>query len=323
MANQVLEIIKQRHYTGSRPGKRLDSYKLGLAVEGGGMRGMVSGGALAALESLNLKSAFDVVYGSSCGAYASSYFVAGNTLMGSRFYLDYSQRQLVSRWRALTGGRLFDLDYVRDKMHADTPLNYHEALRAKPPLHVVSIDAKSGRPVTFKGFKTAKEFDRALKASASIPPYYHPRPFKFRRRRVVDAATLDPFCIHSAIGEGCSHILVLFSMPWRNRHSPKIIDRRVIAPYLSRINHHLAELYLKHDENSVNGLNHLWSHYDGTHILTLAPAKGHKLPGQLTTNRKRLASGFLAGAEAALNIFAPDDKTTGLILNNLKLELKI
>ena len=51
--------------------------KLGLVVEGGGMRGVISGGALIALERLGLTSAFDEVYGESAGAINACYFLAG------------------------------------------------------------------------------------------------------------------------------------------------------------------------------------------------------------------------------------------------------
>src|SRR5215472_10719041 len=44
--------------------------KLGLVVEGGGMRGVVSGGALIAMERVGLTSVFDEVYGESAGAKA-------------------------------------------------------------------------------------------------------------------------------------------------------------------------------------------------------------------------------------------------------------
>jgi hypothetical protein len=40
----VLELLRQRVREGSVPGRRSDGFKLGLVVEGGGMRGIVTGG---------------------------------------------------------------------------------------------------------------------------------------------------------------------------------------------------------------------------------------------------------------------------------------
>ena len=42
----ALQLLRQRALSGSQPGARRDPFKLGLVVEGGGMRGCVSGGAL-------------------------------------------------------------------------------------------------------------------------------------------------------------------------------------------------------------------------------------------------------------------------------------
>ena len=51
----VLEMLQQRACDGSKPGQRTDGFKLGLAVEGGGMRGCVTAGALRALSELGLR----------------------------------------------------------------------------------------------------------------------------------------------------------------------------------------------------------------------------------------------------------------------------
>jgi predicted patatin/cPLA2 family phospholipase len=54
----------------SQPGRRADPYKVGLAIEGGGMRAVISAAMVAGLERLGLRNAFDAVYGSSAGACA-------------------------------------------------------------------------------------------------------------------------------------------------------------------------------------------------------------------------------------------------------------
>ena len=102
-----------------------------------------------------------------------------------------------------------------------------------------------------------------------------------------------------------------------------LLDKKFIVPYFAKISDHLAELYLHHGEYSVNGLSHIWNHFDGTHILAISPKKGLKLPGQLTKNRKRLGKGFLAGLEAVLNHLTLDEHSQELIIANFKRELNI
>lgn len=67
--------------SGSRPGHRTDPHKLGLVVQGGGMRGVVSAGALTVLHFLGLRRVFDATYGSSAGAMNLTYFLAVRSIL--------------------------------------------------------------------------------------------------------------------------------------------------------------------------------------------------------------------------------------------------
>ncbi len=53
----ALEVVKARWLDGTAPGRRRDGLKVGLVVEGGGMRGVVSGGALQAMHDLGMRCA--------------------------------------------------------------------------------------------------------------------------------------------------------------------------------------------------------------------------------------------------------------------------
>ena len=76
--HDVLNILHQRYHSQSTPMSRAanDTAVLSLAIEGGGMRGAVSGGMAAAIACLGLSNAFDSIYGSSAGSIIGSYFVS-------------------------------------------------------------------------------------------------------------------------------------------------------------------------------------------------------------------------------------------------------
>ncbi|EWM23186.1 Acyl transferase/acyl hydrolase/lysophospholipase [Nannochloropsis gaditana] len=85
----VAAAIHARIASRSTPGARTDGLKIGLSLEGGGMRGCVGAGMLAALNHLGLRDAFDVVYGSSAGSLMGAYFLSGQTpLEGPGIYYD-------------------------------------------------------------------------------------------------------------------------------------------------------------------------------------------------------------------------------------------
>src|SRR5947209_1851988 len=92
----VAQLLLDRQRTFSKPGSRADNRTIALAVEGGGMRGVVSAGMVAALEQLDLLHSFDVVYGASAGAVSAAYFVAGQARYGTTiFYDDINNRRFI------------------------------------------------------------------------------------------------------------------------------------------------------------------------------------------------------------------------------------
>ena len=77
-SHEVLNLLHQRYHSQSTPMSRSsnDTSILALSIEGGGMRGAVSGGMAAAIACLGLSNSFDSIYGSSAGSIIGSYFVS-------------------------------------------------------------------------------------------------------------------------------------------------------------------------------------------------------------------------------------------------------
>src|SRR6266498_2774957 len=129
----VRRILEDRRASGSRPGKRDDPHKVGLAVEGGGLRGVVSAAMLVALEDLGYADAFDEIYTCSSGALNGAYFVARKTWFPLSIYFDdLTTGEFLSFGRALRGQTPMNLDFVFDEVLARRkPLDY-ETIIADP-----------------------------------------------------------------------------------------------------------------------------------------------------------------------------------------------
>src|ERR1044071_2792696 len=87
-AHSVAQLLFARQEAASKPGQRQDGRFLALVVEGGGMRGVVSAGMVAALEELGFRDCFDAVYGSSAGAISGAYFIAKQARYGTTIFYD-------------------------------------------------------------------------------------------------------------------------------------------------------------------------------------------------------------------------------------------
>ncbi|KAG7345574.1 patatin-like phospholipase [Nitzschia inconspicua] len=102
----VRELIKDRYEMESMPGHRLsnDTSILALSIEGGGMRGCVSAGMVAAIASLGLSDTIDRVYGSSAGSVVGAYLVSRQVCMD--VYVDIlpaAQKLFVCKQRMIKG----------------------------------------------------------------------------------------------------------------------------------------------------------------------------------------------------------------------------
>jgi Patatin-like phospholipase len=74
--HEVLRALASRAQAGSQPRARDDGLRIALAIEGGGMRGIISAGRALALHELGLVPAFDAVYGASAGAITGAWLLS-------------------------------------------------------------------------------------------------------------------------------------------------------------------------------------------------------------------------------------------------------
>ena len=111
----VIQAILDRAKVGSRPGHRLDGHKIGLAIEGGSMRGTISVGMVTGLEYLGMLDCFDAVYGSSAGAINGAFFVAQQAAYGATiYYQNINNRRFLNLWRGLVGRPVMSLEFLID-----------------------------------------------------------------------------------------------------------------------------------------------------------------------------------------------------------------
>jgi predicted patatin/cPLA2 family phospholipase len=108
-----------RQETHSTRSRRADPHHLALVIEGGGMRGVVSGGMVTALEARGLLDCFDSIHGSSAGACAGAYFLAGQARLGTRiYYEDINNKRFIDRWRPWIGRPNYERAFLDRRCYA-------------------------------------------------------------------------------------------------------------------------------------------------------------------------------------------------------------
>jgi predicted patatin/cPLA2 family phospholipase len=207
---EVIDVLRTRRAARTTPGNRDDGHRVALVIGGGGMRGAYVAGMLRALDRAGLVPAFDEVYGASSGGFSGAAFLTGAAAACAASYPeDLCTDVFINMRRLGTRRPVVALDHlVHDVLGDRKPLAWHELGHTPAPLRVVATDAADLTAHTLDGMETVADWQRALRASASIPLLAGP-PISYGGRRWVDGSIAEPLAMARALGGGATHVLVL------------------------------------------------------------------------------------------------------------------
>ena len=188
---------------------------MALVVQGGGMRGVYSMGALAAIQELGASSAFTHLIGSSSGAINLAYFAARQADEAIEVYLDHlTSRRFVDirRFR-----RVVDIDFlVDDVLKARCPLDV-QALRTlgmsgASILHIALTQVATGETRYVTTADPDLDVYEALRATAAMPALYN-RQVALRGELYVDGGASALFPVDRAWFVGALDALCVATRP--------------------------------------------------------------------------------------------------------------
>ncbi|OIJ64792.1 hypothetical protein WN71_026990 [Streptomyces mangrovisoli] len=230
----VWRLLAERARTGSRPGARSDGHRVALAVEGGGMRGIIAGGMALALHELGLTDGFDAVYGSSAGA-ASGAWLLSSSPQSLRFWASPKYaRTVIRRSNPLRGRPLVDLHAFYEVLYRYgdgdfAPMDFDSVLAGGIEYHPLATDAATGRSTDLRPFiGDAAQLRTALRASAALP-LLAGEPVRLGGHRFYDAGVSEAVPYRTALAQGATHVLVL-----RTRRAIDVARPSRSAPLLAR-----------------------------------------------------------------------------------------
>lgn len=186
--------------------------KIGLIVEGGGMKCAYSAGVLDAF--LDHHITFDYCCGISAGSANVCSYMAGQRDRTRRFYTEHLKEPGYFGLKSLLKtGNLFGLDYIystlSDSDGAD-PLDYPALVANPAELCVVATDAESGKPAYFSKEDIHQDDYTVIKASCALPAVC--KPIRYKGRYYYDGGVSDALPIRHAFRDaGCDKVVVLTS----------------------------------------------------------------------------------------------------------------
>lgn len=173
----------------------LKPYKIGVALSGGGIKGLCHAGALKALEERGIKP--NLLAGVSAGAVVGALYADGYTPDEiAKLFEDITLRNMTKMH--IPDGGFFRIDVFQDFLYRKLRAKTFEEL--KVPLRVVATDLDKGRSVVFS---TGNLIDPVV-ASCCLPVLFSPK--LINGVHYVDGGVLKNFPV-STIRKDCEKVI--------------------------------------------------------------------------------------------------------------------
>ncbi len=280
--------------------------RLVVAIEGGGMRGAVSGGMVLALHELGFDGAFAAAYGSSAGALNALWLASGRAGAGIETWTDAEWLAfLIRRRRMLTGGPAVDVNgLVRQRYEALCPDLFTAMLASTTELHPLATDVATGEPLDLHPFVHDVESLRTALCATSMIPLLAGPPVVLGGHRLLDAGLSAAIPIRDALAGGATHVLLLRSRRLGEMtEAPHGLGARVTSRLLARIDPQVARAFHVRAAGELEDealiARHVADPALRPHILEVRPAPGSPVPSRLERDHAVVRGGFEAGYAAA------------------------
>jgi predicted patatin/cPLA2 family phospholipase len=323
--HEVLRVLAERARADQVPGggtggaaragaARADGWRVALVIEGGGMRGTISGGMALALHELGLVPGFDAVYGSSAGTISGAWLLSSYP-EGLRGWADPEYaRALIHRRAALRGRPVVGVETLIEEVYQTTfPLDYASVLASPVEFHPMGTDAVTGLSTDLRPLiHDTAGLRLAMRASAALPLLAGP-PVELDGRRFYDAGLSESIPYRTALAQDATHVLVL-----RSRRDPATTTRptrsdlvvahnglrketpELQAAFLARAARLAADDARLARAESATGADPASPPW----LLSIRPGPDSPLVSRLATDGPLLEAAFEAGRAAVHEVFA-------------------
>lgn len=279
--------------------------RVALVLEGGGMRGAVSGGMGLALHEHGLGDNFDAVYGSSAGALNGLWLLSGRAEDGVPTWTDEDLGRVVMDKKRIFGKRpIVDMKTVIEEHYERiSPGLFQAALDADTEFHPIATDVDTGLAVDLHPEITDREsLILSLRATSTLPMIGGP-PVEIGDRRFLDAGLSSAIPFQAAIDDGATHILLLRSRKLGDvATDPSGLGGRVTTRMLGRISPAVRDGYLTRGQREGADEEFLARHDSEAgltpSILSIRPAPDSPVPGRLESDIEVVRAGLESGRQA-------------------------
>ncbi|MGI5970560.1 MAG: patatin-like phospholipase family protein [Oscillospiraceae bacterium] len=206
--------------------------KKGIVFEGGGMRGLYTGGVIDVLLENSVYA--DYVIGVSAGACNALNYLSGQLGRAASVNLDFldDRRYLglycILRERSVFGMK-FGFETVPNKLR---PFDYDAFIYNPCQMETVITEAESGR-AEYRPKEEIARGDFSIPRASSSLPIFSP-PVNLGGRAYYDGGVADPIPVSRALDCGCDRLLIVLTQPRgyvKKPQSGRLIYKTVLRKY--------------------------------------------------------------------------------------------
>lgn len=183
--------------------------KSGLVLEGGGMRGVYTGGVL---EKLLEEGIFvDYIIGVSAGACHASSYISRQNGRNREVTIGYvNHPEYISVKNLLVRRELFGMDLIFDRIpNSLVPFDYGRFNDATEEFVVGATDCLTGRAVYLEKPNRPEDVLAIVRASSSLP--LMSRPVEYNGKLLMDGSIADPLPIRKALSDGVTKPIIVLT----------------------------------------------------------------------------------------------------------------
>ena len=283
----------------------------GLVVQGGGMRGIYSAGAVAALAQAGLAGSFAHIFASSSGAINAAYLMSEQTDLVAAGYADHlnGESPFIRYWRL---NKIVDIDYLIDNIlrHSEFPLDVKSVIDSPTVLHVILTEFFTAQPFEISSKEVAAcdssgdLLYEVFRATSALPFFYN-RFVEISGKKFVDGGISDAVPLFRAIDAGCTDIIVVTTRDPGFRRERKVGFRRCLGQLALANYPRSLRLQLLDEDKLFNKTMNLLQKPDklgdDIRITLISPSDESRLVGRTTRERGKLWDCAQMGREDVIN----------------------
>lgn len=271
--------------------------KIGLILEGGGMRGIYTAGVLDFFIEKNIE--VDITIGVSAGSCHASSYLSKQYKRAYNATVDYiNDKRYLSFSNLIKTGSIFGMDFMFNKIPNELNIyDYDTFAKSKSKFVVVATNCETGSPEYFE-LKDLKKEIIYMQASCSIPMFANI--VEIDNFKLVDGGVSDSVPIEYSLNQGYKKNIVVLTRDItykKNKQKFLSIVNRKYKKYPNLVKA-IENRHLNYNK-SLNLVNQLEKDGD---VLVIRPKKPVNV-SQIEKNAKKLTALYEEGYDDAKELY--------------------